>query len=301
MAKNYSVRFGIILLLFSFVLVPLTAQPEVLNEEAIASFYADEFNGRPTSSGEIFNMNDFTAAHKTLPFGTLLEVTNLDNGQSVIVRVNDRGPFAPGRELDVSKAAAEKLDMLTTGTARVSIIKITLEDAAERMNASLTTAPVPAAQTAEAGTLPGLPEPPTPAVAIQETAKKPEAGTVAAAQPAPKPAPAPAAPPAPPPKPAPAPAAQPAAAPKPVPAAAVQQAAHTGPTWRIQIAAFTREENATRLVHKMRQEGFSPAFERTTSVTRVVLPGIPEKDLENVKAKLTAAGYTDFLIKQESW
>ena len=86
-----------------------------------ASYYADKFHGRKTSSGEIFNMYDYTAAHKTLPFGTLLRVTNLANGNYVTVKVNDRGPFVKGRELDVSKAAAVKLGMIKTGTAKVKI------------------------------------------------------------------------------------------------------------------------------------------------------------------------------------
>ena len=86
-----------------------------------ASYYADKFHGRPTASGEIFNMNDYTCAHKTLPFGTVLRVTNLANGRSVNVRVNDRGPFVAGREIDLSKAAAYQLDMLSSGTANVRL------------------------------------------------------------------------------------------------------------------------------------------------------------------------------------
>lgn len=86
-----------------------------------ASYYADKFHGRKTSSGEVFNMYDYTAAHKTLPFGTMLRVTNLANGKYVTVKVNDRGPFVKGRELDVSKAAAVKLGMIKTGTAKVRI------------------------------------------------------------------------------------------------------------------------------------------------------------------------------------
>lgn len=86
-----------------------------------ASYYADKFHGRKTSSGEVFNMYGYTAAHKTLPFGTMLRVTNLANGKYVTVKVNDRGPFVKGRELDVSKAAAVKLDMIKTGTAKVRI------------------------------------------------------------------------------------------------------------------------------------------------------------------------------------
>ena len=87
----------------------------------VASYYADKFHGRKTSSGETYNMYDLTAAHKTLPFNTILRVTNLANSKSVIVRVNDRGPFVEGREIDLSYGAAVKLRMLGTGTADVKI------------------------------------------------------------------------------------------------------------------------------------------------------------------------------------
>ncbi|TAL67393.1 MAG: septal ring lytic transglycosylase RlpA family protein [Bacteroidetes bacterium] len=87
----------------------------------IASFYADKFHGNKTSSGEIFDMNGFTAAHRTLPFGTKVKVTNLKNGKSVIVRINDRGPFKEERIIDLSKAAAETIDMVNDGTADVEI------------------------------------------------------------------------------------------------------------------------------------------------------------------------------------
>lgn len=98
---------------------------EVYKEKATVSFYADGFHGKKTSSGETFNMYDLTCANKTLPFGTLLKVTNLANGKSVTVRVNDRGPFVADRELDLSKGAAQKLGMINAGTAqtRIEIIK----------------------------------------------------------------------------------------------------------------------------------------------------------------------------------
>lgn len=89
--------------------------------EGMASFYGDEFQGRLTSNGEVFDQTLLTAAHRSLPFGTLLKVTNLRNGRAVTVRVNDRGPFAPGRILDLSRSAAERLDMVRDGVARVSI------------------------------------------------------------------------------------------------------------------------------------------------------------------------------------
>ena len=78
---------------------------EVVHEETLASYYHDKFNGRKTASGEIFSNKDYTAAHKTLPFGTKVRVTNLSNDESIIVEINDRGPFAKGRQLDLSKKA----------------------------------------------------------------------------------------------------------------------------------------------------------------------------------------------------
>ena len=97
------------------------AEGQLYKENALASYYGEAFQGRPTSSGEIFDMYAMTAAHKTLPFGTMLEVTNLENGNSVVVRVNDRGPFVADREIDLSQGAAEKLGMITAGVARVSL------------------------------------------------------------------------------------------------------------------------------------------------------------------------------------
>ena len=88
---------------------------------AVASYYADKYHGRKTSNGETFNMYDMTAAHKTLPFNTKVKVTNLSNGKSVIVRINDRGPFVKGREIDLSKGAAVKIGMIKSGTAKVSL------------------------------------------------------------------------------------------------------------------------------------------------------------------------------------
>lgn len=85
----------------------------------VASYYGPGFDGRKTASGEIFDQTKLTCAHKTLPFGTKLKVTRKNNGKSVVVRVNDRGPYAKGRVLDVSTAAAKKLGMLKAGHAEV--------------------------------------------------------------------------------------------------------------------------------------------------------------------------------------
>ena len=94
---------------------------QVYKNGVTASYYAEDFHGKRTSNGERFNMNDYTCAHKSLPFGTILRVTNLANGKTCDVRVNDRGPFVETREIDLSKAAAVKLDMIGTGTAKVKL------------------------------------------------------------------------------------------------------------------------------------------------------------------------------------
>ncbi len=90
-------------------------------ERGIASWYGREFHRRPTSSGETYDMHAMTAAHKTLPLPTWVEVTNLENGRRVIVKVNDRGPFVGDRIIDLSYAAANALDMVRAGTARVEV------------------------------------------------------------------------------------------------------------------------------------------------------------------------------------
>ena len=87
----------------------------------IASWYGPNFHGKKTSNGEYYNMYDFTAAHKTLPMNTMVKVTNLNNGRSVVVRINDRGPFVKNRIIDLSYSAAKKLGIVATGTAPVEL------------------------------------------------------------------------------------------------------------------------------------------------------------------------------------
>lgn len=224
------------------------AQSEIIKLEAIASFYAEDFHGRPTSSGELFDMNALTAAHKTLPFGTMLEVTNLENGKKVIVRVNDRGPFVPNREIDVSKRAAEELDMLTTGVARVSIRTVSGFDAAATV----------------AATTAATPEPGTSTVTIRTAGPAGGKSLADATQ---------------------------------TPLAAVTTETER---WRIQLGSFMREDNATRLVVKLRNEGFNPAFETSGSMTRVVLAGILDSELTATRRKLDTAGYGGYLIRKET-
>lgn len=102
--------------IFLFSLVPR------YDEVGIASWYGPGFQGRTTANGELYDMYAFTAAHKSLPFGTVVKVVDLDTGRSVVVRINDRGPFVPGRIIDLSYAAARELGMVERGTAKVGLI-----------------------------------------------------------------------------------------------------------------------------------------------------------------------------------
>lgn len=86
-----------------------------------ASYYADKFQGRKTANGEKFDQNKLTAAHKSLPFGTIVSVENLNNGKKIVVKINDRGPFIRGRVIDLSKKAAEELDMIKDGVVQVKV------------------------------------------------------------------------------------------------------------------------------------------------------------------------------------
>jgi rare lipoprotein A len=98
------------------------------SETGIASWYGQDFHGKKTSNSEIYNMHAMTSAHKTLPFGTMVEVHNLENDHKIIVRINDRGPFVGSRIIDLSFEAARRIDMIRNGTARVKIRAIGMDD-----------------------------------------------------------------------------------------------------------------------------------------------------------------------------
>ena len=98
------------------------------DETGIASWYGDPFHGRATANGEIYDMNALTAAHKTLPLPTLVRVTNLENGRSIVVRVNDRGPFVHGRIIDMSRRGAQLLSFDMAGTAKVRVTVLAPEE-----------------------------------------------------------------------------------------------------------------------------------------------------------------------------
>jgi rare lipoprotein A len=98
-----------------------TIDPHGYDETGVASFYGSAHQGKRTASGERFDQHDLTAAHRRLPFGTRVKITNLSNDRSVVVRINDRGPHTRYRLVDVSRAAAEQLGMIGNGTAKVRI------------------------------------------------------------------------------------------------------------------------------------------------------------------------------------
>ena len=115
-------------------LVPETIKESTVNTSSVeyinlgtmkASWYGPRFHGKLTANGEIYDQMALTAAHKTLKFGTLLKVTNPKNGKSVIIRINDRGPYIGDRELDLSKGSAIKLGLIEKGVSRVKIQEVT--------------------------------------------------------------------------------------------------------------------------------------------------------------------------------
>ena len=93
----------------------------MIADTGVASYYADKHHGRLTANGETFDMHALTAAHRTLPFGTKLKVTSLANNRTVLVRINDRGPFVNGRIIDLSLGAAKQLDMIQSGLTQVKL------------------------------------------------------------------------------------------------------------------------------------------------------------------------------------
>ena len=112
---------------------PVVATTSLRQESGMASWYGPGFAGRHTANGEIFDPSQLTAAHKELPFNTLVRVHNLENGRSVVVRINDRGPFKPGRIIDLSRAGAEAIGMIGSGVAHVQLELLTLPDGVFRV------------------------------------------------------------------------------------------------------------------------------------------------------------------------
>jgi rare lipoprotein A len=276
-------RMSAVLLVLSAVLYapPHTkaqnGEAEIFRQEGIASWYGPEFDGRPTASGEIFNSSFLTAAHPTLPYGTMLRVTNRHNNKQVMVRVNDRGPFVSARIIDVSRAAAEQLDMISTGTAPVlveSVERIVVPSPANRPETPDPYWTVPPSQ-------PAVTQQPAPAPVYVPPSPVTEAPPPASQVPPPVYTP-------------PAPAYTP-------PPATLTPALTPAPDkkYRLQVGAYKIAKNAVDAFDKLKNTGLSPAYERAGEYFRVVLAGIPGSDIQSVTEKLGAVGFREALIREE--
>ncbi|MDR3166734.1 MAG: septal ring lytic transglycosylase RlpA family protein [Treponema sp.] len=231
-------------------------------QEGIASWYGPEFDGHPTASGEIFDSSLMTAAHPSLPFGTQLRITNKHNNKQVLVRVNDRGPFVSARIIDLSKAAAEQLDMITTGTAPVILESLSLptvvtEDAPQgsaewerisSLDSADTMGYISAAPVISQEIIPP-PAPVTSPAAAEVKGGIPPAGT--------------------------------------------------GKLYRIQVGAYKIARNAVDAFDRLKNGGLNPAYEQNGEFYRVVLAGIRAEDVSSIAEKLGAVGFQEVFIREE--
>jgi rare lipoprotein A len=255
----------------------------IFRQEGIASWYGTEFDGRPTASGEIFNSTLFTAAHPTLPFGTVLIVTNKHNNKKVTVKVNDRGPFVSARIIDISRAAAVQLDMLVTGTAPVLIESTKPVAVAEAAPARAAPPPDPL------WTLPpeqpettDLPPPPT---AFPPVRRQPEQPAISSASLPPLEM---------------TPMLPPVSASAHSPAALIPAINPVpGKVYRLQIGSYKIARNAVDSFDKLKGGGLSPSYERYEEYFRVVLAGVRGEDVQSLREKIGAAGFREALIREE--
>jgi rare lipoprotein A len=223
------------------VFLALCARAPALPEEGLASWYGLPFHGRKTASGELFDRFAFTAAHRSLPFGSVLIVTALDSGVRVVVRVNDRGPFVKGRLIDLSEAAAEELGIIGAGVGRVRIEE-------------------------GAGMAPGPMGGPALAAG--------KAGMVGRAPPGP---------------------------PAEVAPGGKAEGAPAAPRARkilcdIQVASFSKEENARKALDRLKAAGFEPEEERAGQYIRVRIRDIPGEDAEAARKRLADMGFPGVML-----
>ncbi|MFA6957078.1 MAG: septal ring lytic transglycosylase RlpA family protein [Thermoanaerobaculia bacterium] len=268
---------------------------EVVEMRGLASWYGDEFAGRPTANGEIFDPRQMTAAHRTLPFGTLVDVTYVRTGKTARVRVNDRGPFVGNRIIDLSYAAASDIGMVDDGIGEVDIAVVSVGggDLEPPKPYTVTLPPPSPAQAAgEAGTpvaaaapppapasrpVPVSPPPPEPVVLTEDLPTSPEQA------PAPAPAAAQAAPPR----------AQAPAQGADSHAPAEQQDGG----WVVQLGAFSIEANATELKSEVERITRPVSVQRSGGLYRVrVGPWAARSRAIEEKERLEAAGYKSIVV-----
>jgi rare lipoprotein A len=265
MKKIYLVFFVLTAFIVPYYLTAQTV--ENFRQEGIASWYGREFEGRPTASGEIFDSSKLTAAHPTLPFGTWLLVTNLHNNKNVTVRVNDRGPFVAARIIDVSRAAAEQLDMIATGTAPVLIESITV--AAVSSTSSVQTQTV----------TPSAPPVTQPAVTPREAAVQPVNTVLYVSQPV-------------------------VQAPNQI-RLMPEINIDANKTYRLQVGSYRIARNAVEAFEKLKNSGLNPSYERYLNgengeYFRVVLAGVRGTDVQITAGRLQEAGFREAIIREEN-
>lgn len=240
---------------------------ELYKSKVTASYYAEDFNGKKTSNGETFNMNAFTCAHKYLPFNTILKVTNLANGKSVNVRVNDRGPFVPDREIDLSKAAAIKLEMIKTGTTHV---KLEIVERGPNTKASVQTAQK--AKEIMEKRFPGSTKSEKKTKNSNNAAKsssKPVTGTSTDIGKS---------------------------------VAPVITSQDPGSVWDIQVGAYSSKDNANRVAQQLLHNGISNVVYQTsksTGIVRVVIKDVSAENLPKIEVLLQNLGYLDYTLKRK--
>lgn len=254
--------------IFSLILISCiissTYANAIYKKSAVASFYAEDFHGKKTSNGEIFNMWAMTCAHKMLPFGTILKVVNLSNGKWVEVRVNDRGPFVGTREIDLSKGAASKLGMIGKGTQKVRLEIVKL--------GKYTKDSVVTAQ--KACKMAGIKYYQVSMSSLEQTdVKKNESITVLETN----------------------------VGDENFSNAKKNVVRESGKRWDIQLGAFSSKENAVNFGKKVKKDGFSNVATQTVvskNIVRVVIKDIGTEEISEYESRLIAAGYESWTIRE---
>jgi len=278
-------KYTILTILLVSVIMPfnLFAQAsDVFKQDGIASWYGREFEGRPTASGEIFDASQLTAAHPSLPFGTMVVVTNQHNNKSVTVRINDRGPFVPARIIDVSRAAAERLDMIVTGTAPVSVVSIdkiafSSPVVGAQMAPPITAAPVITTAPAAPIAAPVITAPVVTAPAI--TVQSAPAPVIYVTQPVVQ---------------------------SPVQFRLMPEInIMSDKNYRLQVGSFRNTRNAIDAFDKLKNSGLNPAYEKfiasdNVEYYRVVVAGVRGTDVQITAEKIGVAGFREALIREEN-
>lgn len=310
--KNLHVILIILIVTALFPFQLFAQETGVFRQEGIASWYGREFEGRPTASGEIFNASQLTAAHPNLPFGTMIVVTNLHNNKSVTVRINDRGPFVPARIVDISRAAAERIDMIVTGTAPVKLEVVGTYSSpivGTQMSPQVTAPQVVAPQVTPQAV---VPQTVTPQVVVPQTVT-PTTVSPTVVTPSAVMSPVLTAPILTPSLTTiPDPVIAPVSVRQPQPVVPAPQLKLIPPinidvskNYRLQIGSFRVARHAVDAFDRLKKAGLNPNYERyidnnNAEFYRVVLSGIRGFDIVSVSEKISACGFREALIREEN-